>query len=625
MPARAAATSGASSSRIADVGIGDVAEDGEVDVRIEVAEREHLDVLQQRGHRFRARQHRRDDDHRAGVVRDAIGEVEAGQPPRRNGPCDRVVRERDGDVHRRHEQEQREQRDDGGGSALVPPVGRAGGEQQRRHDRDRAQVDERRVREDEALNPVRETGLVRHVDFEVAPASIDQVVSHVRGPIRGRSGGGRLARAFDRPQSDAHLGVAARRRQLLHGPPLAIAAEKIHLPVRAGRIALQHLFDQAHRLDVLAPVDRRAHAQAGDGVRDRHLRGRLTLMFVANHRLRGRGLRREVRLDRRADRRQTQAVLADAMQKLDDRCDVKARGQRLRRFVPVAFDARHVRVGEEARAAGFERLGGETPEVFDERQLQHAGPRPELADRQRSDALVAVDERRELLAVDPAVTVADQLHGHGVDARIAGVLARGERRQLPVVGAGQVLADVPDFGRHEVEVVEQPLGGGRDRLSRADVVGQRAIRVAQHARVVGEPGKDVAGTAARARIEREARRERQRPLVEPLAAEQFVAERLLLRRPAPEAPEESAHGISKRTTSAGEMSAAVIGSVCDMSPQGRALVRAEGRGRPQGSGKRHGQYTARRPRIRSSDRCILGSSSRTEPACVRVVHPVQSL
>ena len=53
MPARAAARIAASSGSSRDVGVGEIAEDGEMDVRIEVAEREHLDVLEQRRHRRR--------------------------------------------------------------------------------------------------------------------------------------------------------------------------------------------------------------------------------------------------------------------------------------------------------------------------------------------------------------------------------------------------------------------------------------------------------------------------------------------------------------------------------------------------------------------------------------------
>ena len=90
-----------------------------------------------------------------------------------------------------------------------------------------------------------------------------------------------------------------------------------------------------------------------------------------------------------------------------------------------------------------------------------------------------------------------------------------------------MLVDVADLRRHQVEVVEQPFRRGGDRLSRPHILGQRAIRDAQHAGVVVEPGKDVPGTPARARVDGEAGGERQRTLFEPLDAEQLVSKRLL--------------------------------------------------------------------------------------------------
>ena len=92
-----------------------------------------------------------------------------------------------------------------------------------------------------------------------------------------------------------------------------------------------------------------------------------------------------------------------------------------------------------------------------------------------------------------------------------------------------MLADVPDLRRHQVEVVEQPFRRGGDELPGPDIVGQRAVRVAQHAGVVVEAGKDVAGAAPRARVDGEARGERERALFQPLDAEQLVAKRLLRR------------------------------------------------------------------------------------------------
>ena len=96
--------------QLARIGVGEVAEDREVDARIEVAQREHLDVLQQRRHRRGARQQRRHDDHRAGVVWNPIGEVEARQAARRDRPGDHALRERDRDVGRRDQQEQHQSR-----------------------------------------------------------------------------------------------------------------------------------------------------------------------------------------------------------------------------------------------------------------------------------------------------------------------------------------------------------------------------------------------------------------------------------------------------------------------------------------------------------------------------------
>ena len=86
-------------------------------------------------------------------------------------------------------------------------------------------------------------------------------------------------------------------------------------------------------------------------------------------------------------------------------------------------------VGGAARGSCREQLFGQAAQVLDERQLQHARPCPQLADRQRRDALVAVQKLDELLATQAAVAVADQLDRDGVDARLTGVLTRGERRQ----------------------------------------------------------------------------------------------------------------------------------------------------------------------------------------------------
>jgi hypothetical protein len=56
-------------------------------------------------------------------------------------------------------------------------------------------------------------------------------------------------------------------------------------------------------------------------------------------------------------------------------------------------------------------------------------------------------------------------------------------------------------------------------------VGERAVRVAQDAGVVGQAWVNAAGPAAAARIDRQARREGERSLLEPLGTEQLFPKR----------------------------------------------------------------------------------------------------
>ena len=92
-----------------------------------------------------------------------------------------------------------------------------------------------------------------------------------------------------------------------------------------------------------------------------------------------------------------------------------------------------------------------------------------------------------------------------------------------------------------MEVVEKPLGGGRDERAVTDVFRKGAIGVSQDALVIAEP-RVYAARAAAPRIGREVGREGERPLFEPLGAERFFAKRLMagpnVRRP----------GMKKQTT-----------------------------------------------------------------------------
>jgi hypothetical protein len=118
--------------------------------------------------------------------------------------------------------------------------------------------------------------------------------------------------------------------------------------------------------------------------------------------------------------------------------------------------------------------------------------------------------------------VAEQRHGHGVDAGLTGVLTSRQRWQFAEVAARQVLADIDELGRDQVEIVEEPLGRRRDEGAFADILGELAVSGVERPRVVTKPGKNAPGVAL-LRVDREMRRERKGSLIEPLRAQRFVA------------------------------------------------------------------------------------------------------
>ena len=240
--------------------------------------------------------------------------------------------------------------------------------------------------------------------------------------------------------------LAARFGQLLHRLALAIAAQEVHAREHASRVAPQDAVNQADRFNVLAPVDGGAQSQAGDGVGDRGLAGGLALVLNA-HDVLGHGRARDqVRFERGPQRRAAGVVGAGAVQHLHQIGIVRVLGDLHRRLGGAGVNARDVRVGRAPRRAAGDNLRDQPAQVLDQRELEHDRPRPELADGQRRHALVAVEELRQLRHVEPAVAVTQQLDGNRVDARIAGLLARGQRRQLLVELPGQVLADPDDLG-----------------------------------------------------------------------------------------------------------------------------------------------------------------------------------
>ena len=95
-------------------------------------------------------------------------------------------------------------------------------------------------------------------------------------------------------------------------------------------------------------------------------------------------------------------------------------------------------------------------------------------------------------------------------------------------GPRQVVLNVAGGGRDDVEVVEQPFGGGRQGLALL-FAGERGVHLSQGAHVGGEPTQ-VGAPVAAARRNREQRRQPPGVLFQQLDAEELdtAAETALL-------------------------------------------------------------------------------------------------
>ena len=298
---------------------------------------------------------------------------------------------------------------------------------------------------------------------------------------------GIFPRAFDRAHGQLYLGFTGTRRDLLHRPALLVTAEEVHAAVDARGIATQRALHEADALDEVAPVDFGAQPQGGDGIGDGDLRDTLPLMLRPDRILGRHSARLEVGIQRALQQRYRTTVFARPLEELHDGREVDVRGprHRSRSLRPVEEC-----VGERPSLAGAQDFDGQAAQILDQRQCQHAGPRPELANCERRHSLVGVDERLEPRLVDPAVAVPHQLDRHRVDSGQADVLPRRQRRQLPVVRPGQVAADLDNLRRDQMKVVEKPLGGAGDVPARAQIRRQCPVRACQRARVVVEARED---------------------------------------------------------------------------------------------------------------------------------------
>ncbi len=325
--------------------VAEIAQDRKVDVGVEVSEGLDLDVLEEMLDSLHAPEKRGDDDHRPRVLRNAVGEIQAGKPARRHPRRDDALHQERGELARGN---QHEERCDGGhaGSPRGPGIRGRGEDAEARQQPDATEVHRGGVGEDETAKALARWRVPGHVDLETEPALADEVVPHVALPavgdlplgapgttMRTRTPDGTLSartRALDRAQRHAHLRLAGRLGELLHGLPVAIAALEVHARVDRRRIPPQDLLHETDPLHVAAPVERRAEPEARDGVAGRGLVRGLPLV-LGPHDVLGRRSRGDQRLFHPdVERGDALVVLAHPVPQLGDEGAVERIGKRSR-------------------------------------------------------------------------------------------------------------------------------------------------------------------------------------------------------------------------------------------------------------------------------------------------------
>jgi hypothetical protein len=187
-------------------------------------------------------------------------------------------------------------------------------------------------------------------------------------------------------------------------------------------------------------------------------------------------------------RRQTQAVLPHPLKQPDDIRHVGGDGYRGKWASGLELTDREIR--RNSRVTRRQDFFRESTQVFDEGQPQDTRPRPQLADSQWRNRLIAVHEADELGAVEAAIAVPDELESHRVHSRVPRPLPLRKPRKLSIVRLRKVLAHGADFCRHQIEVIEQPLGRRCDVFASVHVASQGGVRSAQDASVVGQARKE---------------------------------------------------------------------------------------------------------------------------------------
>ena len=163
-------------------------------------------------------------------------------------------------------------------------------------------------------------------------------------------------------------------------------------------------------------------------------------------------------------------------------------------------------------------------QILDQNYTQSDSHGPELADRQWLHALIRRHKTAKRFGVKPAVGMRYKCPRHSKYARIALQVARGEFRQFAVIAGRQIVLNLAKLFIHDVEVINQPLRGGRDGMLLLNRPSDGAIGFQQHPTVVDNAGDQKAAPPGFFFYSL-SRGKALRVLLQPFQAEQFGTDR----------------------------------------------------------------------------------------------------
>ena len=114
-------------------------------------------------------------------------------------------------------------------------------------------------------------------------------------------------------------------------------------------------------------------------------------------------------------------------------------------------------------------------QIFNQAEPQHHGNGPEFAQLQGGGGLIGGDEGAQRLRLDLRVDMRDQLQDDVVHARQPGGRPGGKPGQFPAVSARQMPPGEMDLFLQQVEIIEQPFGGGGDAAGGRDGAGRLIV------------------------------------------------------------------------------------------------------------------------------------------------------